>query len=155
LLGAGAAAATPAQTINQTFGPLQVSISADAGGVLESAVLNGPLGPLGSLSLSGIPFIAQGGSGIGLAVNGTGTINTAFGPLAWLSATGSEYAGPSGFGASLGGLTPVGYQAISVTGNALGQITSGSFTTFGLEFFFQGSQYGIIPQFGNLPPVLF
>ncbi len=152
---AGAAAASPAQTLSQTFGPFQFSISGDAGGVLQSVVLNGPFGPVGSLSLSGIPFVPPGGSGIGLAVNGTGSINTPLGPLTWLSATGSEYAGPSGFGASLGGLTPLGYQAISVTGNALGQITGGSFTTFGLEFFFQGTQFGIIPQFGNLPPLIF
>ncbi len=153
--GPGAAAASPAHTLSQTFGPFQFSISGDAGGVIQSVVLNGPFGPVGSLSLSGIPFVPPGGSGIGLAVNGTGSINTPLGPLTWLSATGSEYAGPSGFGASLGGLTPLGYQAISVTGNALGQITGGSFTTFGLEFFFQGTQFGIIPQFGNLPPLIF
>lgn len=152
---AGAAAATPAQTFSQNFGPVQVVISGGAGGVAESLILNGPFGQVGSLSLSGIPFVAPGGSGIGLAVNGTGSVNTPLGPLTWLSATGSEYAGPGGFGATLGGLTPVGYQAISVTGNALGQITGGSFTTFGLEFFFQGTQFGIIPQFANLPPLIF
>ncbi|WP_142308697.1 PE family protein [Mycobacterium interjectum] len=153
--GVGAAAASPAQTFSQNFGPLQVAISGGAGGVAESVILNGPLGQVGSLSLSGIPFVAPGGSGIGLAVNGTGTINTPLGPLTWLSATGSEYAGPGGFGVSLGGLTPVGYQAISVTGTALGQITGGSFTTFGLEFFFQGTQVGVIPQSANLPPLIF
>ncbi|ORW33170.1 hypothetical protein AWB91_08515 [Mycobacterium paraense] len=153
--GAGAAAASPAQTFSQNFGPVQVVISGGAGGVAESLILNGPFGQVGSLSLSGIPFAAPGGSGIGLAVNGTGSINTPLGPLTWLSATGSEYAGPGGFGANLGGLTPVGYQAISVTGNALGQITGGSFTTFGMEFFFQGSQFGVIPLFANLPPVIF
>jgi len=152
---AGAAAANAAQTINQNFGPVQFAISATPDGVSELATLNTPLGQLGSLSLNGVPFLEPGGSGIGLNVNGTGTVNTPLGPLAWLSATGNEYIGPGGFGASLGGLTPVGYQAISVTGNAMGQITGGSFTTFGLEFFFQGSQYGIIPQFGNLPPVIF
>jgi hypothetical protein len=150
-----AAAANPAQTFSQTFGPFQFSISGDAGGVVESVVLNGPFGQLGSLSLSGIPFLPPGGSGIGLAVNGTGTLNTPLGPLTWLSATGSEYAGPGGFAATLGGLTPLGYQAISVTGTALGQITGGSFTTFGLQFFFQGTQFGIIPLFGNLPPLIF
>lgn len=153
---AGAAAASPAQTFSQNFGPLQVVISGGAGGVAESVILNSPFGgQVGSLSLSGIPFVAPGGSGIGLAVNGTGTVNTPLGPLTWLSATGSEYAGPGGFGATIGGLTPLGYQAISVTGTALGQITGGSFTTFGLQFFFQGSQFGIIPQFGNLPPLIF
>ncbi|SPM26697.1 PE family protein [Mycobacterium terramassiliense] len=151
----GAAAASPAQTFSQSFGPLQVAISGGATGVVESVILNSPFGQVGSLSLSGIPFAAPGGAGVGLAVNGTGTLNTPLGPLTWLSATGSEYAGPSGFGATIGGLTPVGYQAISVTGNALGQITGGSFTTFGLEFFFQGTQFGVIPLFANLPPVLF
>lgn len=153
--GAGAAAASPAQTLSQTFGPFQFSISAGSGGVIESVAVNSPFGQVGSLTLSGIPFVPPGGSGIGLAVNGTGTINTPLGPMTWLSATGTEYAGPSGFGATLGGLTPVGYQAISVTGNALGQITGGSFTTFGLEFFFQGTQFGIIPLSGNLPPLIF
>ncbi len=151
----GAAAASPAQTFSQGFGPLQVVISVGAGGVTESLILNSPFGQIGSLSLSGIPFAAPGGSGIGLALNGTGSVNTPLGPLTWLSATGSEYAGPGGFGATIGGLTPLGYQAISVNGTALGQITGGSFTTFGLEFFFQGSQFGIIPQFGNLPPLIF
>lgn len=152
---AGAAAASPAQTFSQNFGPVQVVISGSAAGVAESVILNGPFGQIGSLSLSGIPFPAPGGSGIGLAVNGTGTLNTPLGPVTWLSATGSEYAGPGGFGVSLGGLTPIGYQAISVNGTALGQITGGSLTTFGLEFFFQGTQFGVIPQFGNLPPLIF
>ncbi|WP_197518401.1 PE family protein [Mycobacterium sp. E3198] len=152
----GAAAASPAQTFSQNFGPVQVVISGGAGGVAESVILNSPFGgQVGSLSLSGIPFVPPGGSGIGLAVNGTGTVNTPLGPLTWLSATGSEYYGPGGFGATIGGLTPIGYQAISVTGTPLGQITGGSLTTFGLEFFFQGTQFGIIPLSGNLPPLIF
>ncbi len=151
----GGAAAVPAQTITQSFGPFQFSISATPGGVSELVSLNTPLGQLGSLSLNGIPVFPASG-GVGLAVNGTGTANTALGPFTWFSATGSEFISPNGvFGASLGGLTPIGYAALSVNGALPGGITGGSLTALGLEFFFQGSQFGVIPQFGNLPPLIF
>ncbi len=129
LIGAGqasagaAASATSAQAFTQNFGPFQFSFSASSAGVLQSVTLNSPAGPLGSLSLSGVPFFPASG-GVGLTLNGTGTADTPLGPFTWFLATGSEFISPNGmFGASLGGLTPIGYAALSVNGAFPGTIT--------------------------------
>ncbi|WP_205878435.1 PE family protein [Mycobacterium camsae] len=91
----GAAEASPLvaliglTTVRQSSGcgPLQVSSSFGLGGVYQSAILNGPLGQVGSLSLSVAPIIPTDlYSVVGFAANVTGTVNTAFGPVSWMSA---------------------------------------------------------------------
>ncbi len=76
--GAAAASATSAQAFTQNFGPFQFSFSASPAGVFQSVTLNTPFGPVGSLSLSGVPFFPASG-GVGLTLNGTGTANTPLG----------------------------------------------------------------------------
>lgn len=155
--GVGTAEASPLDTlislstVSQTgnYGPLQVSSSYGLGGLYQSAILKGPLGQIGSFSLSGAPVfptIGTGGVG-GLVLNATGTLNTAFGPVTWLSANGSMLVSPTGgFVGSMSGPTPFGPAALTVNGT-VPTVTGGSFTALGWEFYFQGTQFGFIPRF--------
>jgi hypothetical protein len=152
---AGVAAANAGDFENsiQNLGPFEFTQSLGPAGVYESLTLNTPFGPAASLSLSGIPIFPSNGilGPLGLVVNGTGTVSTPFGPLVWLSANGSEWIYPGGpTYASLSGLTPLGPEAVTLSGttaNGVFQITGGTFSTLGLEFYFQGTQFGFVPEF--------
>lgn len=152
----GAAAATPMDTLtslttvtqSSNFGPLQLTSSVGLSGVYQSAVLNGPLGRVGSLTLSATPFFPTTlGEPLGLAANASGVLNTAFGPVTFMSANGSILMSPTGgFSGSMSGLTPFGPAAITVNGTAP-TITGGSLTALGWQFWFQGNQFGVVPLF--------
>ncbi|MHA7652244.1 PE family protein [Mycobacterium sp. ML4] len=158
MANAGAAASTPVDmfindltTFSQTsnFGPLQISSSVGVGGVHQSATLNGPLGQVASLSLSAAPVIPSSLSGVaGFAANVTGTVNTALGPVTWMSAGGNVFVSPTGgFTGALYGPTPLGPTAISVSGPVPFMVTGGSVTALGWEFYFHGTQFGFVPLF--------
>jgi hypothetical protein len=51
-----------------------------------------------------------------------------------------------GFTGSLGGLTPLGPTAVTVNGT-IPTITGGSITALGMQFWFQGNQFGVVPLF--------
>lgn len=152
----GAAEASPLDTFislttvsqSSNYGPLQVSSSFGLGGLYQSAVLNGPLGQLGSLSLSAAPIIPADLNSVGgFAANVTGTVNTAFGPVTWMSAGGNLFVSPTGvFTGSLNGPTPLGPVAIAVNGT-VPTVTGGSITALGWEFYFRGTQFGFVPRF--------
>lgn len=152
----GAAAASPLDTLtslttvsqSSNFGPLQLSSSYGLGGLYQSAILNGPLGPVGSLVLSATPLLPTDAGGVlGLVANATGTLNTAFGPVTFMSANGSMLiSGTGAFSGSMGGLTPFGPTAIALNGT-VPMITGGSVTALGWEFWFQGTQFGVVPLF--------
>lgn len=154
--GAGVAEASPLDTLislstvsqSSNLGPLQLSSSYGLGGLYQSAILNGPFGQIGSFSLSGTPiFPTSTGGNLGLVANATGTLNTAFGPLTWMSANGNVLVLPTGgFAGSLGGLTPFGPTAVTLNGT-VPTITGGSITALGWEFWFQGNQFGVVPLF--------
>ncbi|OBK28551.1 hypothetical protein A5634_20225 [Mycobacterium asiaticum] len=139
------------QTISQVsnYGPLQISSSISMAGIYQSAVLNGPFGQIGSLSLSGIPFFPSDLSGVGgFVANATGTINTPLGPLVWMSTNGSgTFSATGAFTASMSQLTPFGPQGISLNGTLPLQITGGSITALGWQFWFQGNRFGLEPLF--------
>lgn len=152
----GTAAASPLDTLNSlttvaqssSFGPLQLTSSFGLSGLYQSAVLNGPFGPVGSLTLSGIPYFpTSAGEPLGLVASATGTLNTAFGPVTFMSANGSMLiSSTGGFTGSLGGLTPLGPTAVMVNGT-IPTITGGSITALGMQFWFQGNQFGVVPLF--------
>lgn len=152
----GAAAASPMDTLNSfttvsqssNYGPLQLASSFGFSGLYQSAILNGPFGPVASLSMSGVPiFPTSTGGVLGLVANATGTVNTAFGPLTWMSANGSILMSPTGaFSGSMAGLTPFGPAAITANGT-VPMITGGSITALGWQFWFQGTQFGVVPLF--------
>lgn len=152
----GAAETSPLETLTSlttvsqsaNYGPLQVSSSFGLGGLYQSAILNGPLGQVGSLSLSAAPIIPTGVNSIGgFAANVTGTVNTALGPVTWMSAGGNLFVSPTGvFTGSLNGPTPLGPVALTVNGT-LPMVTGGSITALGWEFYFQGTQFGFTPLF--------
>jgi hypothetical protein len=138
-------------TVSQSanYGPLQVSSSYGLGGLYQSAILNGPFGQLGSFSLSGAPVFPTTSTGgvAGLVLNATGTLNTAVGPVTWLSANGSMLVSPTGgFVGSMSGPTPFGPAALTVNGT-VPTVTGGLFTALGWEFYFQGTQFGFTPLF--------
>ncbi len=152
----GAAQASPLDTLtslttvsqNANYGPVQISSSVGLGGLYQSATLNGPFGPVASLALSGTPiFPTSMGGTLGLVANATGTLNTAFGPLTWMSENGSVLmSATGGFSGSFSGLTPFGPTAITMNGT-VSSITGGSITALGWQFWFQGLQFGVVPLF--------
>lgn len=152
----GAAEASPLDTFislttvsqSSNYGPLQVSSSFGLGGLYQSAILNGPLGQVGAFSLSAAPIIPADLNSVGgFAANVTGTVNTAFGPVTWMSAGGNLFVSPTGvFTGSLNGPTPLGPVAITVNGT-VPTVTGGSITALGWEFYYQGNQFGFVPRF--------
>lgn len=152
-LGSAAAADLQTMSHNSNYGPLAVSTSMSAAGIYGSATLNGPLGPLASLSLSATPLLASDLNGVsGFMANGSGSLNTSFGPLVLWSAHGSGLVSPTGgFSVSLSQYSlSEGAEGISLHGNigpAMPMITGGSITTGGWELTFEGNQFSITPEF--------
>lgn len=140
--------AEPVTGRSLSVGPLSFVLSFSAEGVYQSVTLHSPFGPAASFLLTGTPFSEGGLSG--LTTDFTGTFYTSFGPVDWLSGSGTTLSFPSGggqFWGSLSGLTPLGYQAVEVTGFFPLQVTGGSITAFGVQVSYQGGRFGFDPLF--------
>lgn len=131
-----------------SVGPLSFLLSFGPEGVYQSVTLYSPFGRAAELLLTGTPFQEFGFDG--LTTNLSGTIYTSLGPVEWLSGSVTTTSFPSGggqFWGSLSGLTPLGYQAVELTGFYPLQVTGGSVTSLGVQVSYSGGQFGIVPLF--------
>lgn len=118
-------------------------------GVFQTLTLNGPFGPAASVSLNAASIVASDVTGYsGLIANVSAAVNTPFGPIEWFSFSGSHLATATGqFATSLSQSGPLGPEGIAVNGSLPFGITGGSISTTGLQFWFEGTPFGVTPLF--------
>ena len=158
--GAAANAAAPLDplTQNYNFGPIAVTETFSQSGLGISAVLNGPFGPVGSQTLLGtfLPLGTGGplsSPGLVAEVTGAATLNSPLGPVTLFSQTGRAIISPTGQGYLASSISAGPFSlgeelSASVVGGAFVP-TGFSLSGFGLEFWAQGGQFGLVPLFLN------
>ncbi len=128
---------TPLGTVKWLTVDGSVHPSSD-GGFTASLLAHTPFAPTTTLSATGTPINA--GGVVGETVNATGSVNTPLGRVNWLTCDGSvRVADTGGFSASLSARTPVGSEALSLTGTVASGtpvITGGSISVDGFKFSF-------------------
>jgi hypothetical protein len=137
--------------MNQTsnFGPFAISSSVSSSGVFQSITLNGPFGPVASMSLTAASIVPSEVTGFGgFVANASGSLHTPFGPVELFSYGGSHLVTPNGgFSTSFSSGSGFSTEGVALNGSVPLGITGGSITTNGMQFWFQGTQFGVTPLF--------